>query len=247
MWKTGVDPVKCEPLTQIWAGATLDGFRFMATGESESAARSWVDAFGLIGEHRHGDAVAAVALSNTAVGNALLDRAPDARADFLASEDCWHAVAETVEVRELPIAPTSSSFHFRLAARDPDAFTRMRRKRYVQLCQAGREIARFNSLQARSARSTPELAARRKTLRHSLTQAFGASCAELAFLSARDEGAGAAHASLYESKAKAVSRIVEAAKPPLDFWARLDCAVRLAALLMPPPRAANVSASRAAR
>lgn len=238
-----METTKCEPLTQIWARATLDGFCFMAKGQSDAAARTWVEACDLLGEHRHGDAVAAVALSNAAVGNALLHRSAAARAAFLASEACWRAVAATIEMRELPIATTSSSFHFRLAARDTESFTRLRRKRYVQLCQAGREIARFNSLQAGMNNNAAALADRIRNLRTCLTQTFGASCAEMALLSGRDEDSEIARVSLHEAKAKAFNRIVEAARPPLDFWTRLDCAVRLAALLAPPCAGISVSQS----
>ncbi|WP_439541349.1 hypothetical protein [Hyphomicrobium sp.] len=236
-----MEATKCERLTHVWAGTTLDAFCFMAKGQSEAAARTWVEACDLLGEHPHGDAVAAVALSNAAVGNVLLHRSAAARAAFLASEDCWRAVAATIETRELPVATTSSSFHFRLAARDTESFTRLRRKRYVQLCQAGREIARFNSLQAGLNLSTAVLADRIRDLRTCLTQAFGASCAEMALLSERDEDSGIARASLHEAKTKTFNRIVEAAKPPLDFWTRLDCAVRLAALLAPPCAGHSIS------
>lgn len=238
-----MEAMKCERLTHIWAGTTLDGFSSMAEGQSEAAARTWIEACDLLGEHRCGDAVTAVALSNAAAGHVLLQRSAAARTAFLASEDCWRTVAAKIETKELPVATTSSSFHFRLAARDTDSFTRLRRKRYVQLCQAGREITRFNSLHAGLNHDASVLADRIRDLRTCLTQTFGASCAEVALLSERDEGSGIARASLPEAKAKAINRIVEAAKRPLDFWTRLDCAVRLAALLAPPCAGISVSQS----
>lgn len=222
-----------EGLTRIWAGATLDGFSFMAKDQAEAAGQRWIEARDLLGESPHGDAAAAVAQSNTAVGNILLHRSADARAAFIASDECWRAVAEMIETLELPIATTSSSFHFRLAARDTKSFTRLRRKRYAQLCQAGREIARFNSHQADLNHRAGVLAARSQELRICLTQAFGASCVEVALLSEVDEDSGIARASIYEAKSRAFNRIVEAARTPLDFWTRLECAVRLAALLIP--------------
>lgn len=239
-----METTKCERLTHIWAGTTLDGFRCMAKGQSEAAARNWVEACALLGEHEHGDAVAAVALSNAGVGNVLLHHSVAAQAAFLASEDCWRAVVAMIEMRDLPIATTSSSFHFRLAARDTESFTRLRRKRYLRLCQAGREIAQFNRLQVGPDHNAAELAARSEDLRICLTQVFGPSCAEVTLLSGQDEGSEIAHALLYEAKAKAFKRIVEAESPPLDFWTRLDCAVRLAALLVLPR--AGISCSKSA-
>ena len=46
-----MDAMKCERLTHIWAGTTLDGFCFMGKGQCEAAARSWVEACDLLGEH----------------------------------------------------------------------------------------------------------------------------------------------------------------------------------------------------
>lgn len=234
--------VESAQQTQAWADATLDGFRFMAEQQSEAAASAWVAAYDLLDEQHHDDAITAVALSNAGVGSILLQRSAAAQAAFLASEDCWRAVAATLEMREPPIAATSSSFHFRLAARDIEAFSQLRRRRYVQLCQAGREIARFNSLQADD--DANGLTARSGELRTCLAQAFGASCPEVAVLSEGDDEDATAGAALYDAKAKAFHRMIETAGTPLSFWTRLECAVRLAALLI--PRGARGSVSRSA-
>lgn len=233
--------MKSAHLTRTWANTTLDGFCFVTKRETEAAARSWIEACDRLDRPCHDDAVTAVALSNAAVGNVLLHRPAAARAAFLACEGCWHTVAASLEVRELPIAATSSSFHFRLAGRDTETFTRLRRQRYMRLCCAGHEIVRFNRLQADLNDNGAKLAARSRELQVCLTHAFGASWPEVILLSVGGDGHGKARESLYEAKAAAFNRTIETAKIPLDFWTRLECAVRLAAVLIPPIAPVSVS------
>jgi hypothetical protein len=230
-----------DTLTLKWANRTLAGFSLLAESHPVAAGRNWLEARDLLGENARCHAVAAVAHSNLAAGNVLLHRWADARTAFAQSGEAWRALAKQVDTAELPIATTSSSFHFRLAARDAASFMRLRRRRYTTLCHAGWDITRFNSLQASEEHDAAALEAGRRALRGRLLQTFGMSCVEVGLLSGDDEAAAIARAALYEAKAKAVHLLADAERPPVNFWKRLECAVKLTALLMPSGRSAFMS------
>ncbi len=216
-------------LTHNWADATLEGFAFIANGQNQKAAQAWIDASGLLADGGHCIAIAAVASSNLAAGTILLQRFAEARDAFRVSDQAWRAVTQAIETRDLPIEPTSSSFHFRLAASDTSTFTRLRRKRYAQLCETGWKIDRFNSLMAEPAANPVLLSAHCRELRDRLTSTFGALYAE----GGTNIGSAIAGSSHYEEKARACSAIVEAEKQSIPFWPRLESAVKLVVLLLP--------------
>lgn len=222
-----------QQLTHNWANATLEAFAFVAKGQNQLAAQTWIDANGLLADRQHCIAIAAVASSNLAAGKILLQRFAEARDAFHVSDQAWRALAQAIEARDLPIAPTSSSFHFRLAARDTNAFMRLRRIRYARLCETGWMIDRFNSLQAEPAASPALLSARCRELRNSLKSTFGAAYAETSLLAEVNEGSAVAVSSLHEEKARARSGIVEAERQSIPFWPRLESSVKLVALLLP--------------
>ena len=218
-----------QQLTHNWADATLEGFAFIANGQNQRAAQAWIDAHDILAGGRHCIAMAAVASSNLAAGKLLLQRFAEARDAFRVSDQAWRALAQAIETRDLPVEPTSSSFHFRLAASDTNTFTRLRRKRYAQLCETGWKIDRFNSLQAQPAADPVLLSVRSRELRNRLTSTFGASYAE----AETNIGSAIAGSSHYEEKARACLAIVEAEKQSIPFWPRLESAVKLVALLLP--------------
>ncbi len=220
-------------LTLNWANATLGAFAFFAEGQNQKAAQAWIDANSLLVDGRHCIAIAAVASSNLATGKILLRRFAEARDAFRVSDQAWRALAKAIETRELPIASTSSSFHFRLAASDTNAFTRLHRKRYARLCETGWQIDRFNSLQAAPDQCPTLLTARSRELRNCLKSTFGASYAETTLLAEDNEGSTFAAPSLYEAKARALTAIIEAEGQSIPFWPRLESAVKLLALLLP--------------
>lgn len=218
-----------QQLTHNWADATLEGFAFIANGQNQKAAQAWIDADGLLADGGHCIAIAAVASSNLAAGNILLKRFAEARDAFRVSDQAWRALAQAIKTRDLPIEPTSSSFHFRLAASDTNTFTRLRRKRYAQLCETGWKIDRFNGLMAEPAANSVLLSAHGRELRDSLTSTFGPSYAE----AEANIGSAMAGSSHYEEKARACSAIVETERQSVPFWPRLESAVKLVALLLP--------------
>jgi hypothetical protein len=222
-----------QQLTLNWANATLGAFAFFAEGQNQKAAQAWIDANSLLVDGRHCIAIAAVASSNLATGKILLRRFAEACDAFRVSDQAWRALAREIETHDLPIAPTSSSFHFRLAASDTNTFMRLRRRRYARLCEAGWKIDRFNSLQAEPAPSPALLAARSRELRNSLRSTFGTAYAEASLLAETNQGSAIAGSSLYGEKARACSGSIEAERQSIPFWPRLESAVKLVALLLP--------------
>lgn len=136
--------------TRLWAAAMIAGFRAMGAAQYAEAARHWLSARTALGDVSAGDPRKAATETNAGVAHALLGDAAEASAALANAEQRWMTLLGRVQSADVPVAVGSSSFHFRLAAENTEAFQSMQRKRLTRQCEAGLAITRFNRLAAGS-------------------------------------------------------------------------------------------------
>lgn len=148
------------------------------------------------------------------------------------AERSWTGVLRRLAVSEVPLPGASSSFHFRLAARNLEAFEQALRHRHVRRCEAALAITRFNLLlaSARPAANDAIVTA----LAAELADILGPRAPDVRLLRAADFATDTAD-SLYAEKVAEVARGAEEgpAGPPGDDVRRLGIAVALTALVRP--------------
>jgi hypothetical protein len=220
-----------------WVDATICGFSEMARARKLDAARCWLAAD--TASHAEADfaAIEAVSRSNAGTANGLLGNWTEAERCLADAERAWRRVIDQIASLEVPLTGASSSFHFRLAAKSPEALADARRHRYRQLSEAALAITRFNRLFAGPKNLAGELVrGRARELIPVLAGILGSSSPEARLLAASAERAEAA--SVYASYADKLAEVsvrgdTFTAAPP-DKCAQLESAVALTAMLAVP-------------
>jgi hypothetical protein len=208
-----------------WRDTTVAGLHAFAGGRIREAAESWLHAAAFINGACGHEALLAAAENNVGVAYLLNSDPQRAAEHFACAARLWDQSRSCIESAEPELA-SSSVFHLRLAMEHHEAFTALRRGRYLDLCDAGKKIAEFNE----SIATVSALAAADQSLIEVLTSAFGPNSAEVRILcSAGSDGLAA-----YRDKA---ARLAEwPARSYLDtgqYLANVELAARMSVLLHP--------------
>ncbi len=221
--------------TQKWAASALRGFTEMSRARDEEAARSWLHAAGIL-QDATDDPLRAASLSNAGTAYLILQEQHEADSVFHEAERAWLRVIASIAALDIPMIGASSSFHFRLAAKAPDALIEARRHRYRRLAEAALAITRFNRLfvDVRNLASGA-VAQRAGELTATLSDVLGAGSIEVRLLSTSTGASDAASAfSIYGDKAAEFADRQQTFPTALSQeCARLETGVALTALLGP--------------
>lgn len=234
-----------------WAEVTVAGFRMLSLSRHGEAADLWQRSFDVLRPAILGDPRLAASHSNIGAGYILLGQPNDAEAALVAAEKAWHETIGTLQTLDFPVVGRSSSFHFKLASRNLPAFQEIRRKRYVELCEACQAITRFNRLFADTkapGRRTVDKAAR--ALAALLSNAIGPLSPEVRLLTGLFEGApnNSGGVSPYAEKASefAVRRQSMSQLLP-EACGNLEVAAALTVLIAPGPYLDDLTSAEASR
>ena len=221
--------------TQKWVTSTLRGFAEMSRARSEEAARFWLHAAGML-QGAAADPLLAASLSNAGIASLILQQQHDADRVFHEAEQVWQRVADNFATLDIPMAGASSSFHFRLAAKAPNALIDARRQRFLRLAEAAFAITRFNHLfvDIRNV-SSGVVAQRADELKATLCDVLGAGSIEVRLLSTvAEQSAAASLFAIYGDKATEFAARQRTLSTALsEECAELEAAVALTALLGP--------------
>lgn len=217
-----------------WAVAMNAGFRAMGASQYTEAARHWLSARSALGDASPGDPRKAATETNTGVAHLLLGETAEAAEALATAEQCWMTLLGRVQSADVPIAVGSSSFHFRLAAENTEAFQNLQRRRLMRQCEAGLAITRFNRLAAGSSPAAGEGVA--STLASLLSDILGSYAPEVKLLRAsiqpRGEGTVPADKPYAEKAVQLETRLREMPdRNRGDDWELLEGAVSCTALL----------------
>lgn len=217
-----------------WAVAMNAGFRAMGTSQYAEAARHWLSARSALGDASPGDPRKAATATNTGVAHLLLGETTEASAALATAEQCWMTLLGRVQSADVPIAVGSSSFHFRLAAENTEAFQSLQRRRLMRQCEAGLAITRFNRLAADSSPAAGEGVA--STLASLLSDILGSYAPEVKLLRAstqpRGEETAPANRPYAEKAVQLETRLREMPdRNRGDDWELIEGAVSCTALL----------------
>jgi hypothetical protein len=219
--------------TQRWATSTLHGFAEISHAHFGIAARSWLQAADYLQAADDHDPLLAASLSNAGSAYLILDERHDADRILLDAEQAWLRVLSSIATLDIPMTGASSSFHFRLAAKAPDALTDASRLRYRRLAEAALAIIRFNRLfvdEQSLASGIVEL--RTHELKTMLSEVLGARSVEVSLLSTSADADVAV--SIYAGKvSEFADRRQTLATALSEECAKLETAVALTALLGP--------------
>jgi hypothetical protein len=219
--------------TQKWATSTLHGFAEMSRARFEDAARSWLQA----ADFRHAadgsDPLLAASLSNAGSAYLILNEQHDADRALHNAEQAWLHVLSSIATLDIPMTGASSSFHFRLAAKAPDALIDARKVRYRRLVEAALAITRFNRLFVdEQSLASGVVQLRAHELKTILSEVLGARSVEVSLLSTSADADVAF--SIYADKvSEFADRRQTLATAFSQECAKLETAVALTALLVP--------------
>lgn len=132
--------------------ATIDGLRAYADAEADEAAKCWLAAACMVERAQVTEPLLAAMENNAGAALMLMSDASEARSRFARGHDLWTRSHEKISCVE-PELVSSSAFHIRLAMQHHETFVSARRRRYFDLCEAGRAIVALNSALATSRRS----------------------------------------------------------------------------------------------
>lgn len=220
--------------TQKWAASTVRGFEEMSRARSGEAAHSWLHAAGMLQAADDGDPLLAASLSNAGAAYLILHEQHDAGRFFHEAEQGWLRALTSIATLDIPMTGASSSFHFRLAAKVPDALIDARRHRYRRLAEAALAITRFNRLFTDVRNLATGVVARRVgELTATLREALGSGSAEVRLLSTSAGPSDVASLfSIYGDKAAEFAARQQTLSTALsEECAKLETAVALTALL----------------
>ncbi|MFT3731354.1 MAG: hypothetical protein QM780_08020 [Hyphomicrobium sp.] len=220
-----------------WVESTVRGFAELARGDRRQAAGCWLAADARLPvEDLLFDPLRASSRSNVGAAHVLLGNEQEAARWLHSACECWHRVLAAIETLDVPITGASSSFHFRLAAKLPDALTKARRQHYRRLAQAGLAITRFNRAMVSSAQIPAVVAGgNASALEIELTEILGAASAEVRLLAcANGPGKRSDVRDIYAAKhADIVARQPSLAAAFSEECAQLEYAIPLTVLLVP--------------
>jgi hypothetical protein len=221
--------------TLKWTTSTLLGFAEMSRARSEEAACFWLHAAGML-QGAAADPLLAASLSNAGIASLILQQQHDADRVFHEAEQAWRRVADNFATLDMPMVGASSSFHFRLAAKAPDALIDARRQRFLRLAEAALAITRFNHLFVDIQNvSSGVVAQRADELKAMLCDVLGAGSIEVRLLStAAGQTDTASLFAIYRDKATEFAARQGTLSTALSQeCAELETAVALTALLWP--------------
>lgn len=135
-----------------WRAATIDGLRAYADAETDEAAKRWLTAACMVERAHVTEPLLAAIENNAGAALILMSDASEACSRFARAHDLWTRSHSWIGIVE-PELVSSSAFHIRLAMHHHDKFVSARRRRYFDLCEAGRAIVALNSALAASRRS----------------------------------------------------------------------------------------------
>lgn len=220
-----------------WVESTVAGFDRLSRSRAEDAARRWLEADAVLGSGKaQFESLAAASRSNAGVARLLLGHEHEAERCFEAAEQSWQSAIAEVAALDVPMGGTSSSFHFRLAAKQPDVLITIQRDRYRRLAEAARAITQFNrTLIYRQTRGIAQINQRASVLRTNLRDLLGYGAPEARLLSACiDTSSDAAIYAIYADKLYDIStRQLTLHAAFSEACANLESAVALTALLAP--------------
>lgn len=220
---------------QSWEGGTIAGFRAMGSSRYAEAAGHWLRAYAAL-ESSTGpdDPRQAAGTTNAGVAHALLGQTGKADAALDAAERLWTRLLRRAETADVPIAVGSSSFHFRLAAENLQAFQDVQRRRFQRQCEAGLAITRFNRVAAGA--DPAACAAAVATLAPLLSDILGPQSCEARLL----HGAAQPPPQSEPADTPYADKVADLDTPPVhlsqndtDVWQLLGVALALTALLRP--------------
>lgn len=134
-------------LERSWADATIAGFRALGSSHPLEAAKHWL-AGAELGPFPALDPRRATSRTNEGAAHVLRGEKHAAEAALADAEHLWSTYAQDIPRADVSLPGQSSSFHFRLASRNLQAFEAVQRRRLAEQCGAGLAIARFNLLLA---------------------------------------------------------------------------------------------------
>lgn len=132
--------------TRDWPDATIAGFHAMGASRYAEAAKHWLAAREALASAPMHDPRRAASEANAGVAYILLRQQREAEAALADAARIWTDLLNTVEAADVTLAGRSSSFHFRLASQNLQAFQDAERRRHARQCDAGLAITHFNRL-----------------------------------------------------------------------------------------------------
>ena len=222
---------------ESWTESTVRGFLELSRNQPGEAARRWLEADAVLDVTAAFDPLSAASRSNAGAARLLLGHDHEAELCFDAAEQFWRAAIAGIATLDVPMTGASSSFHFRLAAKAPEALIGARRDRYRCLAGSALAITQFNRAFASGENSSPAFVARRAAeLKPLLRDVLGATSPEARLLVLCIEpAAGADINAIYADKVSEITLRPQTLTATLsEACARLESAIALTALLALP-------------
>jgi hypothetical protein len=217
--------------SNFWMKATIDGFIALADGARNAAAHMWLEA----AAHGVQDGpVRAAAHNNVGIAHLIGSRPREAVHHLAMAEQCWENVRARVPSLDVSIGARSSAFHLRLAMEHPEALAELRRRRYIDLCGAGKAIAGWNEDVAGAvAEGRANRAEEGVDLTQTIAVAFGPGCPDVELLGDRSVTFSDSVRAAYRNKADFLLQRFAVTYVPGDDAADIDRAAHMTALLHP--------------
>lgn len=212
-----------------WVDATIAGFRAMGASRHADAAVHWLGAHTALASAAPHDPWLATSQTNAGAAHLLLRQQHEADMAFAEAERSWIRLLDDVATADVALPGRSSSFHFRLASRNLEAFQDVERARHAQQCEAGLAITRFNRALA-GARQVP---CDTHSLIPLLSDALGARAADLRLLGAVGPTSESDDTPYADKAEELTARYAPAAAALTDGRRRLEAAVALTVLIRP--------------